>query len=440
MTTISFIIALFLISIPTVGSSQKFNQAKLDSLVSSIAESRMGMGSIAISNEGAIVYQRAFGNAEMAEGNTVPHTFATKFRIGSISKMFTAVLIFKFIEENKLQLTTTIDAFFPAIPNSQNITITDLLYHRSGLHNYSDGTDFDNWHTMPKTQDELLQIIVNKGLDFEVGAKASYSNSNYLLLSYIMERISGKPYAVILNEKILSKILLTDTYYAGATDVTRNESFSYKYNAGHWSKEQETHMSIHGGAGSLVSTPSDLVRFADALFSGKLVSDTDLAKMQTLIDDYGMGMFPFRFDNEVGFGHSGRIDGFASTVQHFPELNITIAYCTNGIVFPREEILDGLLRICFDKPYRIPDFMHPQLPTEELAAYLGEYKSLTLPISITCSIKDGSLLVETKGHPFPLQPIGKNKFCNMQYGFFFSFEGNELVLKEGDNVYYLKKV
>lgn len=141
----------------------------------------------------------------------------------------------------------------------------------------------------------MLIIIAGQGSDFEPGTKADYSNTNYLLLSYIIEKITGVTYAEALNQRITSRIRLKNTYYGKPIDVKRNEATSYKYSDSIWNKERETNVSIHCGAGSIVSTPSDLTALIQNLFSNKLISQVSLDNMTTMIDDFGMGIFPYEF-------------------------------------------------------------------------------------------------------------------------------------------------
>lgn len=424
----------------SAGFSQSLNTKKLDSLLSAISDHHLGMGSLAISKNGKVIYQRAFGSASLAEGGNVAATPATKYRIGSISKMFTAVLVFQLIEEGKLQLTTTLDQFFPELPQAKVITIRDLLYHRSGLHDYTKDSGFETWLDQPKTHEELLSFISSMGPDFTPDEKASYCNSNFLVLSYIAEKITGKSYAQLLTDRITSKQGLKNTYYGNGTDIRKGESTSYKYAAGKWVKDTETNLDLHSGAGAIVSTPADLTRFAEALFAGKLISRKSVDAMKTLVDYYGMGMFAFPFMQRTAFGHGGRIDGFSSTLQYFPEERLAIAYCTNGIVYPKEDVVEAILRICFNEPYVIPQFNSTTaLSQQTLDGYTGTYSSVDLPIKIICTSLKGALTVETQGQPFATQWIGKDQFMNAQFGFFFVFRPGELTLKEGDNVYVLKK-
>src|SRR5690606_7596170 len=121
--------------------------------------------------------------------------------------------------------------------------------------------------------------------EFEPGSKAAYSNSNYVLLSYILEDLYKKPYSEILSQKILKPLKLSNTYYGGKTDLGKGEVHSYKF-AGVWQKENQTDMSIPVGAGAIVSSLPDLAKFFDALFTGKIISAPSLEKMKTMRDGY----------------------------------------------------------------------------------------------------------------------------------------------------------
>lgn len=419
---------------------QTLNIKKLDSLFSMLESRRLAMGSVAIMIDGKLQYQRAVGFASLGE-SYIRSTTQTKYRIGSVSKMFTAVMIFQLIEEGRISLNQKLDSYFPDLPNVNKITIENLLYHRSGLHSYTDDdTHFQEWMDKPKTHDELLAII-GKKIDFEPNAKAEYCNTNYLLLSYIIEKVCQTTYADELAKRIIAKIDLPNTYYGGPVALDKHESYSYKFDNGNWKQQKETAMNIHSGAGSIVSNPVDLVKFINALFMGKLVSKASLSKMKTMVDDYGMGMFPYDFGMNTGYGHNGRIEEFYSAVRYFPAKRLALAYCTNGILYPRTDILEGILSICFNKPYTIPFSKSIKDTSQDFNKYLGLYASSQLPIIVTCKTENNKLVMETKGQSFVVEPINPNYFMYAPTGTFFEFypEKGELKIKETDNVYNLNR-
>jgi CubicO group peptidase (beta-lactamase class C family) len=419
---------------------QTINVSKLDSFFNSLASKNLAMGSLTIAKNGIVKYQKAIGYSYIDKDQKIAANIDTKYRIGSATKMFTAVMIFQLIEERKLSLDEKLNVYFPDLPNANKITISNMLYHRSGLHDYTHDTDFPEWMDKPKTHDELLKIIKDKGSDFEPGTEADYSNTNYLLLGYIIEKVCKTSYADALKERITSKLNLKSTYYGNPVSIKNNEATSYKYAENAWNKEKETNLSIHGGAGSVVSTPTDMVKFIDALFSNKLVSKSSLSKMETMVDDYGMGMFPNKYGSKKSFGHNGRIEEFYSALWYFPDEKLSFAYCTNGIVYPRTDILEGVLKICFNEPFTLPFSKDSSLQGGNLDKYLGKYSSGQIVVNCT---KDGNkLLLETKGKVFETEKINDSYFMNASSGYFFEFypDKDELQIKETDNIYHLKRV
>lgn len=412
--------------------SQSFNKPKLDSLMDILAEKNQAMGSLTISRKGIVVYSRAIGYSWISGNEKLPATGQTKYRIGSITKMFTATMIYQLIEDGKLSLTTTLDKYFPQLPNASKITISNLLNHRSGLHNFTDDPEYVTWETQPKTQDEMLAIISKSPVDFQPNEKCSYSNSNYVVLGYILQNISKQSYSKNLSSRITSKINLSNTYVGAKSDTKKNESFSYRF-LNDWEQSPETDMSIPGAAGAIVSTPADLTKFIESLFALKLVSNSSLSQMKTMTDGFGMGMFQIPFYEKIAYGHNGGIDGFASTLAYFPEDSLTVAYCTNGQVYPMNNILIGVLSIYFNKPYSIPTF---SLKTEDLDKYLGVYSSTQIPPKITITKNGLTLFAQVTGGPlFPLDPTDKDKFKCDSFGLTleFNLDKNELTVKQGDS-------
>ena len=187
---------LLTLALFTAGYAQTLDKAKLDQFFDRLAEKNKAMGSLTIAKDGNVLYTRAIGYSQINGTEKKPLTAATRFRIGSITKMFTAVMIFQLVEEGKLKLTDTLDKFFPQIPNAQKITIAQILAHRSGIPNVKARSDSQgNVNTIPMTKDEMLALIVKGTPDFEPDAKHSYSNSGYFLLGLILEKVTGKPYA-----------------------------------------------------------------------------------------------------------------------------------------------------------------------------------------------------------------------------------------------------
>ena len=232
--------------------AQQVNTAKLDSLLTALAASNKMMGSVALSREGQVVYRRAFGDQQLglAGAPNTPATADTRYRIGSATKMFTATMIFQLIEEKKLTPATPLAAFFPRLPNARLITVDDLLSHRSGLHDFTTDSAFGGYHTRPRTPAELLAIIGQARPDFAPGTRFGYSNSNYVVLGYIIEKLTKMPYAQALQKRVVAKAGLLHTYYGGKINPQNHEASSYEATGAGWQLAPETDMSIPGGAGA----------------------------------------------------------------------------------------------------------------------------------------------------------------------------------------------
>jgi CubicO group peptidase (beta-lactamase class C family) len=425
----------------TTAYAQGVNKPKLDSFFNILSEKNRAMGSVAISKNGTVLYSKAVGYSSVSGSGKTPATNATRYRIGSITKMFTATMIFQLIEEGKIKLTTTLDQFFPTVPNASKITIGNLLNHRSGIHNFTSDPAYTSYMTQAKTQAEMLAIIAKSKPDFEPGEKAAYSNSNYVLLGFIIEKLTNQSYAKNLSQRITSKSGLSSTYVGGKINASNNESFSYRL-ANEWLPEPETEMSIPGGAGAIVSTPTDLTRFAEALFAGKLISQTSLAQMKTIVEGYGMGMFQIPFYTKTAYGHNGGIDGFASNLAYFPDDSVAVAYCTNGQVYPMNDVLIGILSIYFNKEYSIPTFNTAPLKTADLDKYIGVYSSTQIPLKITVTKDNTTLMAQATGQSsFPLEATGKDVFRFDQAGITMEFNlaKNEFTLKQGGGSFLFTK-
>src|SRR5688572_473314 len=310
---IKILFAFLTLALFTTGDAQTLDKAKLDQFFDRLAEKNKAMGSLTIAKDGNVIYSRAIGYSQINGTEKKPVTAASRFRLGSVTKTFTATMTLQLVEEGKLKLTDTLDKFLPQVPNAEKITIEQILGHRSGIPNVrrERGDSQIKVSTIPMTRDEVLAMIVKATPDFEPGTKRSYSNAGYFVLGLILEKITGKSYAEVLQEKIASKIGLKDTYLAtGNIDVNKNEALTYIHIGGDWKPVTETHPSILFSAGAIVSTPADMAKFIQALFEAKLVSRETLDQMKTMRDGAGFGMITFKLAGKTFYGHGGAADNY----------------------------------------------------------------------------------------------------------------------------------
>ena len=417
--------------------SQNFDKAKLDGYFKTLESNNKFMGSVAVSQNGEIIYSKSVGFSDYE--NKLKANENTRYGIGSISKTFTAVLVLKGVERKKVGLKQTIDKYFPTIKNASKITIENLLYHRSGVHNFTNDKDFLTWNTQSKTEKEMVAIIANGGSDFEPDSKSQYSNSNYVLLSYILEKIFQKPYGDLLREYITEPIGLKNTYFGDSLNNSNSNSYRYLES---WKIVPKTDTSIPMGAGGIFSTPKDLVKFSDALFGGKLLSRESLEKMMTIKEKFGIGLFQMPFYDKIGYGHTGGIDGFNSIFSHFSNGQISYALISNGTNYNINDISISVLSAIYNKPYVTPKFSTIKVSPEDLNKYLGVYSSTQLPMKITVTKENNTLIAQATGQSsFPLEATDMNKFKFDQAGIVMEFNPAEgtMILKQGGGQFVFKK-
>jgi D-alanyl-D-alanine carboxypeptidase len=389
------------------GYTQSPDKTKLDQYFDRLNEKNKAMGTLVIAKDGQAIYTRAIGFGHMEGNEKKPLTLATKYRIGSVTKMFTATLIYQLIEEGKIKLGDHLDKYLPQIPNASKITIEHILAHRSGIGGADVQQDFKELRTTGITKDQMLAAIAKGKPQFEPGEKYAYSNSGYFLLGIIAEKLTGKSYPQVLQQRIIAKAALKDTYAGtGDIDVNKNESFSYKYYRD-WQQDPVTHISFLFGSGFIISTATDQAKFIEALFSGKLITQKSLDKMIELKS----GMDTFTYNGKTFYGHTGGIDGFGTWLAYLPEEKLTLSYSTNGKVYPVGKMVDDIFDIYYNKPFTIPSFESLEVSTEILDTYVGVYTNPEAPVKFTVTRDGNKLFVGIAGRPaIPIEAIAPDKF------------------------------
>jgi CubicO group peptidase (beta-lactamase class C family) len=299
--------------------------------------------------------------------------------------------------------------------------------------------DWDSWRFNAKVPDEIINIIAKEKPEFAPGTKTAYSNSNYIILGYIIEKLQNKAYAQVLKERITSKIGISDTYYGGKIDLKNNEAQSYSFEDLNWKQQRETNMTAAGGAGAIVSTAPDLAAFIHALFSNRLMSRESLSQMLTIKNGVGMGIEQLPFYDMPVYGHSGQIDFFMSWLLYFPQDSVAVVYLSNGYGGVNvNDILKGILHIYYNKPYTIPNFKTIALSPEELNAYTGVYDCKQPKMRVTITKKVAGLFAQATGQSaFLLDPVEKDCFKYDAAGIIIEFlpGKKEFILKQGGGSY-----
>ena len=400
------------------------------------------MGSIVVQQDGKTIYQRSMGWADLE--NQIPATAETQYRIGSVSKTFTAVLVMKAAAEGRLSLSDSIAKYFPdaKIPNAEQSTIDQLLQHRSGLVDITNDKPYEyyTYFTTPQTRQQILERVAAAGTNFQPDSEYRYCNTGYNLLGYILEDVWGKPYAEIINDQIISLLDLRHTRYSEAIDPQRGDARSYTL-LDSWQVQPETDASVAIGAGALASTPADLARFGEALV-GDVFGDNIFEQMKQVRDAYGRGLVQFTYGDHIGYGHAGLIDGFSSKLVVFD--NVTIAYCSNGTDYDTNLIIPAVLDALNGKTIEIPDFdRFVQLTSEQLASYAGTYKCDALSMEVTVSVAGSRLSVQAIGQQsFPLDAVSADQFENAIVGVAITFapDRKTVILKQAGQEFEFARV
>jgi D-alanyl-D-alanine carboxypeptidase len=406
-------------------SAQNFDKDKLDQYFETLEAHEKVMLSVAVVKNGEAVYEKSIGFADVNTKQKANKD--TQYRIGSITKVFTSAMIFQLIEEGKLSLNTTLDTFYPKVKNAQEITISMLLNHSSGIYNFTDAPAYSQYMTQPQPKAKMVKLIEGLDSDFKPGSNASYSNSAYVLLGFIIEDITKDTYANQLQKRIASKLSLDRTVYGGPIKLTDNQANSYTRNNGEWLLDTMTDMSIPHGAGALISTPTDVVKFLYNLLAGELISADSLSKMKEVNAGYGRGLFQYNFYDKIVYGHTGGIDGFVARSVYLEEEDLAFVITSNGLNYDMNDISVAIWSIFNGQPYDIPDFDQKpiELSKSGLHQYEGVYASTAIPLKITIKEVGGQLTG---------QATGQESFNLTAYSTFeFRFDPASIVMVFGAN-------
>jgi len=431
----------FIVSFGSLTAQPFYNRAMLDSLFDALSSHEKSMGTLFVSKGGETVYERSIGFSTMSGDIKTPSDVNTRYRIGSITKTFTAVLVMQLIEEGLLSEETTLSTYYPNIPNAEKITIKHLLQHRSGLFNFTNSPEFPTYMVQGKSRDEMVAMFNQIAIDFEPGTAFNYSNTGYVLLGYILEDITGMSYTDLVQDRIADVIGLENTYVGGAIDPSKSESNSFLF-LEDWIPAPVTDARIPAAAGAIVSTSSDLAMFFNALVKGVLVEKESLDRMTQFVDNFGYGLFRIPFYDYIGYGHNGSIDAFNSTMAYMPDSDLIVVYLTNGGSFSINTVLVAAISANYDRPFTQPDFTVLEIALDQLQLYTGEYSSDEFPLKISIIVDDGKLFGQATGQPrFPLTAKGDHTFVfdTAAISIVFNSESGEMTFRQGPQQFLFKK-
>ncbi len=317
-------LALLLLSVIPACAADR--AAEIDRLITAYLKADRFNGSVLVAEQGRVILKKGYGLANREFG--ILNAPDTKFRLGSITKQFTAMLVMQMVEQGKLSLDGHISDYLPEYPrkNGERITIRHLLGHTSGTPNYTSFPDFFAKRSRdPFTPVELAAVFWDRDLEFEPGSKYSYSNSGYHVLGIILEKASGKSYETLLQENILQPLGMKATGYDHTETVLQKRASGYRPSLDGYQNAQYIDMSIPYSAGALYSTVEDLHLWDQALYTDKLLP----AKSREMMFHPGLGRYGFGWaidefsvpgseEKVPRIAHGGGIPGFGSLITRFP--------------------------------------------------------------------------------------------------------------------------
>ena len=363
--SIKLIAVCFIATLSTFSVVAQDKAKQIDQLLSKYNEYGQFNGSALVSENGKVIFKKGYGSANM-EWN-IPNQPDTKFRLGSISKQFTAFLLVKLAEDGKLKLDVPITTYLPDYPkaNGDKITIQHLLTHTSGIPNYTSAPNFFKEKSRnPYSPEEFVKTFSSLPLEFTPGERFNYSNSGYFLLGYIIEKVSGKTYEQYLQEIILTPLKMVNTGYDHSDVILKNRAAGYEKQGKKIVNSAYLDMSVPYAAGSLYSTVEDLYIWDQALYTTKLLSEKS---MESLFKPYikaGGGSYGYGwFLEEAPNGdkpklkiieHGGGINGFNTVISRVPaDKNLVVLLNnTGGTIL--DEMNAGIRAILYNQPFDQP--------------------------------------------------------------------------------------
>ncbi len=394
----------FTIDVQAAVADEAGIEARIDAIAAENLERPGAVGlSIGVARAGKVLIAKGYGFADLEFD--VRADAETLFRIGSVTKQFTAALVMSYVEQGNLALDDEISKYVPTFPmQGKHVTVEQLLTHTSGIPSYTDqGEAWRAKWPLELTHDELLGIVAGKPFDFEPGTQWAYNNTAYYMLGMIVEKVSGLPYEEALATELLEPLGLGRTRRDSNTDLVKNRAQGYTLaGPGLVVNDQVLGTNQPGAAGFLLSTGSDLVRWQMALTSGNVVSSESFARMTTPTvlqsgksTGYGFGLAIDEFAGKRRIQHGGGIFGFNSMLLWIPDDDLHVAVVSNGEPLSSAKIADEITLAVLG--IAKPPIRDEPVPAERMELLAGEYRIEAIGLDARVFVRDGKLHLQATG-------------------------------------------
>ena len=319
--------ALALLFVATTAFAQ--DTARMEQVIQSYVQSRTFMGAVLVARGTDVLMSKGYGSANLEWD--IPNSATTKFRLGSITKQFTAASILLLEERGKLSTSDPIKKHMPDAPAAWDaITIHHLLTHTAGIPNFTSLPEYMGLRGTSTTVEKTIATFRDRPLDFPAGTKMVYSNSGYLVLGHVIEKITGDSYEKFVQDHLFTPIGMIDSGYDSNTRVIARRADGYLPGPNGFVNAGFVHMTVPHAAGALFSTTGDMLKWERALLDGRVLTAASLQKMLTPEkNDYGYGLIVRSVNGHRQVWHNGGIDGFNTSMAYYPESALTIVVLGN---------------------------------------------------------------------------------------------------------------
>ena len=333
---------------------------------------------VLVAKKGKILYRNAFGNANLE--NDIVMNPNHVFEIGSITKQFTSVSILMLEEEGKLSIQDKLSTYLPSYPNGDQITIHHLLNHTSGIKSYTEMAGLNTFGKNDKSPIEIIDYFKDESVDFKPGEQWHYNNSGYIVLGYIIEKVSGIAYEDFIQQRIFDPLGMKNSYYGDKSRIIKNRASGYQPTAQGFRNATQISMTIPYAAGSLMSCVDDLFLWHKAIRDNTLISASSKAKAHTNTTlnngertNYGYGWQINELNNKQSIEHGGGIFGFVTQGVYVPDEDIYAIVLTNANGNSPQEITLQLASMVMDTPM-FTEKTSITLSQKQLQQWVGTYQ------------------------------------------------------------------
>jgi CubicO group peptidase (beta-lactamase class C family) len=420
---------------------------KIDEYMNAAAKVDRFSGAILVARDGHVVVSKGYGMADLEED--VPNTPETKFRLGSLTKQFTAASIMLLQERGRLSVQDSICKYVAPCPEAwQPITLHQLLSHTAGVPNFTSLPDYQKTMREPAPIESLINRFRALPLDFKPGEGWSYSNSGYVLLGYVIEKVSGESYENFLRKNIFEPLGMTSTGYDHADAIIKHRAHGYSPRGDQIVNAAYLDMTIPHAAGALYSTVGDLYLWEQSLYTERLLKRASLDAIYTPVQhEYGYGWNITKLYNRKTYEHSGGIDGFATNITRFPDDRATVIVLSNYEAAPSSRIARDLAAILFGEKYDVPaERTVAKVDPKIYDAYVGEYE-LAPTFHLVITREGDRLMTQATGEPkIEVFPASETNFFLKVVKADITFVKNEqgqvthLILNQGGQQQTAKKI